>query len=298
MRNAFIEELIELATADLRIALLARERDEVSRRFAERFDERFHTIGEDEEDILGVATRLAEAGGIPFVFSSALPCDFAQPLPLRIVGVGGGLETVDGRAHHGLDDIARLRVLPDMRVIAPVDDAQTRNALRATWELPGPVYYRLSAAPAQTIPRLQGAFDPGRIAVLREGEDLAILATGNVAAEAHIAVEALASTGLSVAFAVAANLHPAPLESLLDFLETVPAVLTVESHYLNGGLGSLACETVAEFGLDCRVRRCGVRNMEPGTTGTAKYLHYRHGLSSMGLIASGRELVASVDYEP
>ena len=116
MRNAFIEELIELASADPRIALLTRERDEVSGQFAERFGERFYTIGEDEDDILGVATRLAEAGGIPFAFTSALPCDFAPPLPLRIVGVGGGLETVNSLAHHGLDDIGRLRVLPDVRV--------------------------------------------------------------------------------------------------------------------------------------------------------------------------------------
>jgi transketolase len=310
MRNAFIHELADLAAEDPRIVLLTGDLGYTAiEPFSERFPDRFYNVGVAEQNMLGIATGLAEAGFIPFVYSIATfatlrPYEFIRngpilhQLPVRIVGVGGGLEYgLNGLTHYAVEDIGILRVQPGIRIIAPADPPQARAALSATWELPGPIYYRLGKTQAATVPRLDGAFAPDSIAVLREGSDLAILAVGNVALEAHAAVEALVGSGLSVAFAVVANLHPAPLDSLLDFLETVPAALTVESHYMNGGLGSLVCETVAEWGLDCRVRRCGVRKLEPGVIGSRDFLHYRHGLSSMGLIASGRELAASVGFE-
>ena len=307
MRNAFINTLAELAAEDPRIVLLTGDLGYTAiEPFSERFPERFYNVGVAEQNMLGLATGLAEAGFIPFVYSIATfatlrPYEFIRngpilhQFPVRIVGVGGGLEYgLNGLTHYGVEDIGALRVQPGIRILAPADAPQAANALRATYALPGPIYYRLGKTQAATVPDLNGAFDPEGIAVLSYGEDLAIVATGNAAIEAQDAAKALRGTGLSVGVAVVANLHPAPVDALVDFLAEAPAILTVEAHYLNGGLGSLVCEIVAEQGLHGLVRRCGVRNLEPGVIGSRDFLHYRHGLSAMGLVASARELVAAV----
>jgi transketolase len=310
MRNAFIQTLAELAAEDPRIVLLTGDLGYTAiEPFSERFPERFYNVGVAEQNMLGLATGLAEAGFIPFVYSIATfatlrPYEFIRngpilhQLPVRIIGVGGGLEYgLNGLTHYAVEDIGVLRVQPGMRIIVPADPPQARNALRSTYAMPGPIYYRLGKTQADTVPGLKGEFDPDYIIQLSHGEDLLILAAGNVAIEAHNAVQALGGLGLSVGLAVVANLHPAPLNSLLHALDEVPAALTVEAHYLNGGLGSLVCEIVAEHELQCRVRRCGVRTLEPGVIGNREFLHYRHGLSAMGLVASARELITHIEWE-
>ena len=302
MRKAFTRTLVELAEADPRIMLLTGDLGYMALEpFSDRFPDRFVNAGVAEQNMVGVATGLAEAGFIPFVYSivtfaSLRPYEFIRngpvlhQLPVRVVGVGGGFEYgPQGTTHHGLEDLAVMRVQPGMTVIATADHRQHATALRATWNLPGPVYYRIGKDDTTEIPGLDGRFRLGRAELVRPGRDVCLVATGSVAAEAAAAAEMLGARGVDAGCLIVACLQPAPADDIAAALGNVPAALTVEAHYANGGLGSLVSEVVAERGIRCRVRRCAVRTTPDGVSGSQRFMHQSHGLSREALVETALE---------
>jgi len=302
MRKAFTRTLVELAEADPRIMLLTGDLGYMALEpFSDRFPGRFVNAGVAEQNMVGVATGLAEAGFIPFVYSivtfaSLRPYEFIRngpvlhQLPVRVVGVGGGFEYgPQGTTHHGLEDLAVMRVQPGMTVIATADHRQHATALRATWNLPGPVYYRIGKDDTTEIPGLGGRFRLGRAELVRPGRDVCLVATGSVAAEAAAAAEMLGARGVDAGCLIVACLQPAPADDIAAALGSVPVALTVEAHYAAGGLGSLVSEVVAERGLRCRVRRCAVRATPNGVSGSQRFMHEAHGLSREALVETALE---------
>ena len=181
MRRAFIRTLVDLATEDERILLMTGDLGYMAiEPFAERFPRRFFNVGVAEQNLVGLATGLSESGYIPFLYSittfvAMRAYEFirngplAHGLPVRIIGVGGGFEYGHaGVTHFGVDDIGVMRVQPAMRVIAPADHEQAASALRATWQLDGPIYYRLGKDDQNTVPGLNGRFEAGRAQRLAE----------------------------------------------------------------------------------------------------------------------------------
>jgi transketolase len=297
MRRAFATTLLELARRDPRIVLLTGDLGyQVLEPFAAEFPERFFNVGVAEQNMIGLATGLAEGGLIPFVYSIVTfavlrPLEFIRNgpilhhLPVRIVGVGGGFDYgMNGISHYGLEDVAVLRTQPGISIIAPADHLQARRALEVTWDLPGCAYYRLGRDETTVVEGLHGRFEPGRIAVVREGTDLALVAMGGIAPEVTAAAAALASRGVSCTVAIVASVSPAPADDLAALLGGFPMAITVEAHSVTGGLGSLVSEIVAERAVACRIVRCGVRVPVDGAVGTPEFLHARHGLSSDALV--------------
>jgi transketolase len=295
MRNEFVDELVGLAEEDERVMLLTGDLGfMVLEEFQRRFPERFVNCGVGEQNMIGVATGLAEAGFVPFAYSIATfatlrPYEFIRNgpalhnLPVRIVGVGGGFDYGhNGITHFALEDYAVMRTQPAITTIAPADAAQARAALRATADLPGPVYFRVSKR-GDALPGLDGRFELGRLTVMREGEDAAIFAIGSIAHEAVAAAELLAERGVDATVAIVPSFNPSPNEEIAALLTEMPAALTVEAHYRDGGLGSLVAETIAERGLGCRLLRAGVARMPGGEAGSQRYLEDRHELSSSQL---------------
>jgi transketolase len=296
VRKAFAETLARLADADERILLLTGDLGFMALEpFADAHPRRFLNVGVAEQNMVGLATGLAEGGAIPFLYSIATfallrPYEFIRNgpilhrLPVRIVGVGGGFEYGPaGTTHHGLEDVAVARAQPDLTVIAPADHQQARTALLATWDRPGPIYYRIGKDDRTTVPGLDGRFDLARAQVIRNGADLVMLAMGSVTVEAAAAAELLAARGISTTLMVVASISPAPVEDIAAALARVSTALTVEAHYTNGGLGSLVCEIVAERGVACRVVRCGVKTGARGVSGSQEYLHRVHDLTGESL---------------
>jgi transketolase len=282
VRGAFVKALTELAERDSRVLLLTADLGYMALEpFSEGFPDRFFNVGVAEQNMVGLAAGLAEAGFIPFVYSivgfaSLRPYEFIrngpilQALPVRIVGVGGGFEYGhNGPSHYGLEDVGVMRVQPGISVIAPADHEQARSAFLATWDLPGPVYYRIGKDDKTTVPGLDGRFEIGRLQIVREGADLLIVAMGSVAVEAVAAAEALAREGVACTVAIVASLNPAPTLDLAEML---------------GGIGSLVSEVAAQEGLGCRVVRCGVRAAPHGLTGSQGYMHTVNGISSDKLV--------------
>lgn len=298
MRSAFAHGLLELAAQDERIVLLTGDLGfAVLEPFAERFPDRFWNAGVAEQNMVGMATGLAEAGYTPYVYSIAtfasMRCyEFVRngpilhELPVRVVGVGGGMDYGhNGVTHYAIEDAGIMRVQPGIAVVAPADPDQTRAALPAVQQLPGPAYLRLGKE-SQPVPGLDGRFALGRAERIGEGRDLALVALGGMAASAVEAAERLADAGVAASVVVVSSLNPAPTEDLVEALADVPLAVSAEAHYVNGALGSLVAETIAEHGLPCRLVRAGLRATPVGATGSRPHLYDLHGLAPDRLAAT------------
>ncbi|GAC1443926.1 MAG: transketolase family protein [Chloroflexota bacterium] len=272
--------------------------------FSDVYPDRFFNAGVAEQNMVGMATGLAEAGFIPFVYSivtfaSLRAYEFVRngpvhhQLPVRIAGIGGGFEYGPaGPSHHGLEDVGVMRIQPGMTVVAPADYHQARSALLRTWDLPGPVYYRLGKDDKTVVPGLDGRFEVGRAQTIRGGEDALIVSMGSIAAEGAAAADLLAAAGIRCGMMVVASVSPPPLDDLASALAKVPLVLTVEAHYVTGGIGSLVAEVIAERGLRCRLFRTGVDADATGVSGSLEFLNRVHGLDREALVETVRsELV-------
>jgi transketolase len=304
MRKAFAETLHRLAAADPRVVLLTGDLGRgVLDEFARSFPARFVNAGVAEQNMVGVATGMAAAGLLPFVYSivpfaTLRPYEFIRNgpvlhrLPVRIVGVGAGFEYGHlGPTHHGLEDIGALRMLPGLTIVVPADHEQARRAIADTWELPGPVYYRLGNNDTATVDGLHGRFEAGGAVVVREGADLLLVATGPVATATVEAADALAGEGIRCTVAVVSVLGAGPPAGLVPLLERHRHVLTVEPHYVVGGLGSLVAECSADLGLGIRLVRLGARTDGDPVLADRAHLHRHHGLDRDGVRAAALRLV-------
>jgi len=182
-----------------------------------------------------------------------------------------------------------MRVQPGITVIAPADHEQARCALLACWNLPGPIYYRLGKDDRTVVAGLGGRFELGRAQQLREGSDVILVAIGAVASEAAAAAEDLAREGISCCVIVVASVSPAPVGDLARALSQFALAVTVEAHYLSGGLGSLVAEVVAERRLSCRLVRIAVKTQVAGPCGSRSYLYHKFGLSREAIVQTVRQ---------
>ena len=299
MRRAFIATLVDLAAGDPRIVLLTGDLGfHAIEPFADRFPDRFFNAGVAEQNMVGVATGLAEAGFIPFVYS-IVPFAVLRPFefirngpvhhrfPVRIVGIGGGFEYAHlGNSHYALEDVGVLRMQPGVTVIAPADHAQAASALRATIGLPGLVYYRLGKDGASLVEGLEGAFDVSRVARIGAGRDMLILSMGSIGVEMSQATRDLRDLGIDVSLGIVAAFTPAVADDIARLVAEFEMVITVEAHYAAGGLGAWVSEIVTDRNLRVRLRRHAVRDALYGCSGGTAFMHEQHGISRGAIVAS------------
>ncbi len=298
MRTAFVQSLINEAELDERIILLTGDLGFMALEpFRDRFPDRFYNMGVAEQNMIGVATGLAEAGFIPFCYSIVpfavlRPYEFIRNgpvlhgLPVRIVGMGGGFEYGHaGPTHYGVEDVGAMRMLQDMAVIAPADPGQVPQALSALREWTGPAYLRLGKNDHQSVPGLNGRFELGRVQEVRQGSDLVIFAMGGIAASVVDAADQLELEGISAGVAVISSINPPPGDDVVGLISNHRLAVTVEAHVSVGGIGSLVAEIIADNGARCRLLRLGVERPFSGRSGSEQYLHQAHGLSPNAVAA-------------
>jgi len=308
MRRAFANTLLDIARSDPRVMLMTADLGfMVLEEFRDTYPSRFFNVGVAEANMVGLATGLASCGYIPFLYSIATFASMRgyeqirngpilHRLPVRIVGIGGGFEYGhDGPTHAALEDLGITRIQPGLTVIVPADHMQTATAFRNTYDLPGPIYYRIGKNDACVIPDLEGRFTLGRIDTVREGSDLLIISTGSITAEAVAAAGKLSRDGIEATVAVVSSLRPAPIEDLHRLLSKFDLAVTVEEHYLEGGLGSLVAEVAAERRSHCRVVRYGVEHSLAPENGSTAYLREINGLSAESLATRFRETLRSTE---
>jgi transketolase len=306
MRKVFIKAITELAEKDHRIMLLTGDLGyRLMEPFADKFPDRFINAGVAEQNMIGIATGLAKEGFIPFVYSITpfavlRPYEFIRNGPIyhrlkvRIIGAGSGFDySHDGISHFAIDDIGVLRVQPEISIFAPADFQQAETIFQKTWDLAGPIYYRLGKDETTLIPGLVGKFEVGEAQVIGNGKDILIISMGSIASEVVILIETLKSLGIECTFLVASSINPPPVNTFKAILPNFRKVMTVEEHYINGGIGSLVSEFVAEENYDCSVVRCGVKKMPEGITGSHQAMLSRYGISSDALLQTAQSILAN-----
>jgi transketolase len=295
VRGAFIASLVELAEQDERIVLLTGDLGfTVLEPFIERFPDRFFNAGVAEQNMVGVATGLAEAGYTPYVYSIATFASMRgyefvrngpvlHHLPMRIVGVGGGLDYGhNGMTHFAIEDVGIMRTQPGLTVVTPADSRQTFNAVPVIQREPGPVYLRLGKD-AQPIAGLDGHFELGHADAVGGGEDVLFVALGPMATPAIEAAGRLRERDIDATVAIVSSLNPSPVDDLVRLLGATQLVISAEAHYVNGGVGSMVAEVIAEHGLGCRLIRAGIHEVPTGVTGSTTYVMDQVGLSASAL---------------
>jgi transketolase len=299
LRKAFVDTLCALAADDPRVMLLTGDLGYMALEpFRDRFPDRFINAGVAEQNMVGMATGLAEGGYRPYVYSiapfaSLRPFEFIRNgavlhrLPVRIVGMGMGFEYGHaGPTHYAVEDIAALRTLPALTVVVPADSAQARTAMRATADLPGPVYYSLGKDDRISIPDLDGRFALGRLQPVRQGDDAVIVTMGSIAIEAIEAAALLAARGVNVGVAILSSFNPDPSDDLAALVSRHSLVVSVEAQTISGGLGACVATVIATRGLRCRLSPLAVTTSPDGTSGSQADRWRFHGIDREAIAAA------------
>jgi len=297
MRETFTKTLEELASTDPNIMVLTADLGRFFKPFQEKFPKQFINCGVAEENMIGVAAGLALSGKnvycysiIPFLIMRTLESIRVNicynNLNVKLLGAGGGLVYgVEGMTHQAIEDIAIMRVLPNMTVIAPGDLLETEAIARESVKYPGPLYIRFgkdNPSPVhQELPNLK----IGKGIVLKQGEKIALITAGTLLFEAKKATEKLTEKGVKITLVSMPTIKPIDKELLEDLAKNHHIIFTLEDHSEIGGLGSAIAETLPGF----KLIKIALPDEYSKYIGKADYLYKCYGLDS--------ESVANKIYE-
>ena len=302
-RDGFGEGLLELGKTDKNVVVLSADLTDSTRAgwFKKSFPDRFFGLGVAEQDMIGTAAGFALMGKIPFactfgVFASGRAWDQIRisvaymNLNVKVVGTHGGVSVGgDGATHQALEEIALMRILPNMTVIVPCDALEAKKATIEAARRPGPVYLRLGRNASPVITKPEAPFKIGKADVLRDGKDVTVIACGQMVWEAIKACEALEKEGVRPRLI---NLHtPKPIDrdAITKAARETGAIVTAEEHTVFGGMGSAVAEAVAE---NCPVpmKMVGIRDRF-GVSGEPDELFDYFGLSAKHIVKAAKEVI-------
>lgn len=261
-RDGYGDGLVELGAKDPRVVVLCGDLKESTRAewFEKKYPERFIECGIAEQNMASMAAGLALAGKIPFVATYAVFCPGRcwdqvrisicyQNLPVKLSGAHAGISVgPDGATHQAMEDIAVTRVLPNMTVIAPCDAEETRKAVHAAAQVPGPVYLRFARhkTPVFTTPKTP--FAVGTALQLTEGDDVTIIGCGPIVYSALEAARELSQNDISARVVNMPTVKPIDRVSIQKAARETGAIVTCEEHQKHGGLGSAVAEVLVADG--------------------------------------------------
>ena len=272
--------------------------------FKEAFPDRFFEVGIAEQNLATVGSGLAAMGKIPFISSYAAfspgrnweqikTTAALNNLPVKVVGAHAGLYTgPDGSTHQMLEDIALMRVMPNMVVIAPGDAVEAEKATMAMAEDPRPNYIRLSREATPVFTSDKTPFEIGKAYIFEPGHDITIISTGTMTYPSLVAAHNLFKDGIDVEVIHCPTIKPLDAVTLLQSIKKTGAVITVEEAQKNGGLGGAVAELLAE-NLPTPMRRMGVGD-EYGQSGTASELLEHYGLTTKHIMLEVHSLLSAV----
>lgn len=300
MRDVFFATLCKLAERDPRIFFITGDLGfGVLEEFEQRFPKQFLNAGVAEQNMTGLATGLALEGRTVFTYSIAnfpiLRCleqirnDAAyHGANVNVVSIGGGFSYgALGMSHHATEDLAIMRALPEVTVVAPGDHWETAEATKAIAAYPGVCYLRLDKSAAPATHGAEERFELGRARVVRRGARVAFVTCGGVLGEVLRAVDVLQQDGVAPTVLSMHTVKPIDASALLDIASQHEIVVTVEEHVLSGGLGSAVAEVLADANaMPHRFLRIGVDCGEyVSIVGSQGYLRKQCGLDGESVAA-------------
>lgn len=299
------EAMMDLARRDPRIVVLTADLKYSSKTlaFAEKYPDRYFEMGIAEQNMVGFAAGMALSGLIPFVstfvnFAILRACeqiriDVAHAYTnVKIIPTHAGVTCgAGGPTHHGVEDLSVARAIPDLTIIVPAGPVEAYKATIAAAEFDGPVYLRLGRNPEPVVYADDYDFTIGKAFTLRDGTDVTIIASGRMVAQALMAADELASTGVQARVVNLHTLKPLDVEVIRQAASETPAIITVEEHNIIGGLGSAVAEVLAETNTPkVRFRRSGIPDVFT-KIGSEAELTKAYGLDGPGIANAVRELI-------
>jgi transketolase len=299
-REGFGEGLLKAGTDDVNIVALCADLTESTKAniFAQRFPERFIDVGVAEQNLASVASGMASMGKIPFIASYAIfnpgrnweqirttICYNNQPV--KIIGSHAGLSVgPDGGSHQCLEDIALMRVLPNMIVISPCDAIEAKKATIACAKIQAPTYIRLARNNTPIITTEDTPFEIGKAQIIFTPEiglaQVGIIATGPILYKVIMAARELEKMGIKVKVMNLSTIKPLDGEAIVVLAKETHAIVTVEDHQIAGGMGSAVAEYLAENYI-VSIDFVGVRD-QFGQSGTSEELEKHYGIDTQSII--------------
>jgi Transketolase, C-terminal subunit len=302
-RDAYGSTLVELGAKDERIFVLDADLAESTRtfKFGRKYPRRYYNMGIAEQDMMATAAGMALSGKIPFVSTFAvfatmrggeqIRTSICYPrLNVKIVTTHSGLSVgTAGATHFCEEDLAIMRAIPNMTVIAPADAVQTKLAVEAAAAYDGPVYIRLGRGDSPVIYK-ELNYEIGKAVTVCEGQDVTLIATGVMVHRAMKAAEKLKASNISARVIDMHTIKPLDQAAVLQAATETKGIITLEEHNVYGGMGSAVAEVVAEAGAQVKVRRLGIPDVF-GDTAAAELLWDKFGMSVDDICALAREII-------
>lgn len=291
MRNAFAEEITKIAVEDKRLVLLSGDiGNKLFDNFKEAAPQRFYNCGIAEGNMMSVAAGLSLSGLRSIVYTitpfTTTRC-FEQirvdvcyhKAPVIIVGTGAGLSYADlGPTHHSLEDMAILRTLPEMNVLAPCDSNELRQALRAALKLDTPVYIRIGKKGEPDIHNNLTNFEIGKSIIIKKGNDITLVCSGTIISEVLQASLILEEKGISVEVVSMHTIKPLDENYLLEASSKFKMLVTIEEHGKIGGLGGAVAEWKSNNNININHQIFGTPDEFMHEVGSQEYAREKYGL--------------------
>lgn len=307
-RNGYGDGLLEAGKRDENVVALCCDLTESTKTnlFAEAFPKRFIQIGVAEQNMASVASGMAAMGKIPFIASYAMfspgrnweqirTTIAYNDANVKIVGAHAGISVgPDGATHQMTEDIAIMRVVPNMVVIAPADVHEARKATLAAAKFDGPVYFRLGRSATPIVTTTESPFEIGKAERMFSRDEsfeqkIGIVTTGSVLFSGLMAAQALQARGIGASVLHMATIKPLDGETLTAFAAEHGTLVTVEEHQVIGGLGSAVAEHLSQV-LPTRIIRVGMKD-EFGQSGEPDELIAHFGIDTKGILAAAEQLL-------
>lgn len=271
--------------------------------FIKQFPDRLVNVGIAEQSMVGTAAGLALGGKVavtcnaaPFLISRAneqIKVDVCyNNTNVKLFGLNAGASYGPlASTHHAIDDIAIMRGFGNIQIFAPSSPRECRQIIDYAIGYQGPVYIRMDG---KALPELHGEsyqFVPGAVVTLREGDVLALVATGSTVHEIVDAAALLADSGIQATVVSVPSIRPCDTKALLAAVKDCKAVITVEEHNINGGLGSLVAEVLAEGGTGAVLKRLGIPDGEYAAAADRNWMRQHHGFDAQSIAAQAREML-------
>ena len=272
MRDAFSQELYDEATRNSDVLLVTADTGAICHdKFREELSDRYVNVGIAEQNLVGVGAGLAMAGKKPFLYAIASFATFrcyeqirvdlcCMDLPVTVVGVGAGFDyNTLGPTHHSTEDLAVMRALPGMTVLSPSDSLMAREMVGYCLRKPGPKYIRLDRTGLPLVYNGGGKPDlDNGLAVVREGRDMVVVATGRMVLRALELAEALDKHSIQVGVVDLFRIKPVNEDLLYETISRYTHIASLEEHFVTGGVGSVVLETLSNRGKSHPVFRFGI----------------------------------------
>lgn len=302
-RDGYGHALVELGKTNPDVVVLDADLAKSTRSdwFAAKFPDRFFDMGIAEQDMIGTAAGFSLGGKIPFattysVFVTGRAWDQIRTtvcyanLNVKIAGAHGGISVgPDGATHQALEDVALMRVLPNMKVIVPCDAIEAKKATLAAACIPGPVFLRFAREATPVFTKDEDPFEVGKANVLAEGNRATIVACGPIVVEALLAREQLALDGILTRVLNMHTIKPLDHKTILQAARETGAIVTVEEHQVAGGLGSAVAEVLVQQ-CPTPMEMIGVRDSF-GESGTPRELAAKYHLTATDIVAAVKKLL-------